>query len=104
MHFHFNNRLRFVLLSFVIAFAAVMFLFIRKPHIIRSKNRYIRTFFIFAIAFVPGVLAASICAKTVTTVFERFFNSDPLAITMEDMEEAEEEEKEEEYERKDFAG
>ncbi len=104
MHIHFNHKLRFALLSFVIAFAAVMFLFVYKPHIVRSKNKYIRTFFIFAIAFVPGVLAASICAKTVTTVFERFFNSDPPAITMEDMEEAEEEEKEEEDEQKKLAG
>ena len=26
----------------------------------------------FAIAFVPGVLAASICAKTIVTVYESF--------------------------------
>ena len=103
MHIHFDSKLRFALLSFAAAFAAVMFLFIKKPHIVRSRNKYIRTFFVFAIAFIPGVLAASIRAKTITTVFDGT-SSEGSVVAEAQEREVEEEEKEEEDEYRDIAG
>lgn len=60
---------------FAAAFVLLMFLFIKKPHIIKSKNRYIRAVMFFSILFVPGVLAASVAAKTITSVYNRFFDN-----------------------------
>ncbi len=96
MNIHLSDKVKFGAVSFAVAFAAVMAVFLWKPHIVRSRNRYLRAFFVFAIAFIPGVLAASICAKTITTVFEKAFSSEPVKITMEVSGENEEKEEEKE--------
>lgn len=91
MHIHLSGKVKFAIVTFMIAFIVVMSLFIWKPHIVKSKNRYLRAFFVFAIAFIPGVLAASVCAKTITTVWDKFFTSEVEEIVMEE-EETEEKE------------
>ena len=90
MKIHMSNKLLVTLISFAIAFILVMFLFIKKPHIVKSKNKYIRAVMVFAIAFVPGVMAASICAKTITTVWDRFFDTNNVEVICEDDDEDEE--------------
>lgn len=91
MHIHLSGKVKFAIVTFIIAFIVVMSLFIWKPHIVKSKNRYLRAFFVFAIAFIPGVMAASICAATITTVWNKYFPSETEEIVMEE-EETEEEE------------
>lgn len=93
MHFHISEKVWYTLACFAVAFIGVMTLFLKRPDIVKSKNKYIRAVMVFALAFVPGVLAASICAKTIVTVYDNFI-SEPTQI----VEEAEEEE--EETERK----
>lgn len=93
MHFHLSDKVKFVIVTFVIAFIVVMSLFIWKPHIVKSKNKYLRTFFVFAIAFIPGVLAASVCAKTITTVWDKFFTSEVEEIVIEEETEEKENDK-----------
>lgn len=97
MDIEINGRLVRLAVCFAAAFAAVMFLFIRKPHIVKSRNRYIRAAMAFALAFVPGVLAASLCAKTITTLYDSIAGNEP-GITSE-AEEREETEEERENER-----
>lgn len=53
---------------------------------------------VFALAFVPGVLAASVCAGTITAAYNRFFNSDDV-ISAEELEEPAEEDEDEEGQR-----
>jgi hypothetical protein len=72
MHFHISDKVWYALGCFAAAFIVVMTLFIKRPDIVKSKNKYVRAVMVFAIAFVPGVLAASICAKTIVTVYESF--------------------------------
>ncbi|MBQ9893784.1 MAG: hypothetical protein IJM38_00155 [Ruminococcus sp.] len=93
MHIHLSDKVKFVIVTFVIAFIVVMSLFIWKPHIVKSKNKYLRTFFVFAIAFIPGVLAASVCAKTITTVWDKFFTSEVEEIVIEEETEEKENDK-----------
>jgi hypothetical protein len=83
MRIHLNDKVKFIIISFVIAFIAVMSLFIWKPDIVRSKNKYVRAFFAFAIVFIPGVMGASICAVTITTVWNKLFASRTEKIIME---------------------
>ncbi|HBB72688.1 MAG TPA: hypothetical protein DCZ71_08825 [Ruminococcus sp.] len=75
-----------------------MFLFIKKPHIVKSRNKTVRAVMVFALAFVPGVLAASVCAGTITAAYNRFFNSDDV-ISAEELEEPAEEDEDEEGQR-----
>ena len=93
MHIHLSDKVKFVIVTFVIAFIVVMSLFIWKPHIVKSKNKYLRTFFVFAIAFIPGVLAESVCAKTITTVWDKFFTSEVEEIVIEEETEEKENDK-----------
>lgn len=48
--------------GFVVAFVLMIILFIKKPDILRTSNHFVRSIMLFAVAFVPGVMAASICA------------------------------------------
>lgn len=95
MHFHISEKMWYTLACFAVAFIGVMALFIKRPDIVKSKNKLVRAAMVFALAFVPGVLAASICAKTIVTVYDNFM-SEPTQI----VEEAEEAEEEEETESK----
>ena len=95
MHFHISEKMWYTLACFAVAFIGVMSLFIKRPDIVKSKNKFVRAAMVFALAFVPGVLAASICAKTIVTVYDNFI-SEPTQI----VEEAEEAEEEEETESK----
>lgn len=87
MHFHISEKMWYTLACFAVAFIGVMSLFIKRPDIVKSKNKFVRAAMVFSLAFVPGVLAASICAKTIVTVYDNFV-SEPTQI----VEEAEEEE------------
>lgn len=93
MHFHISKRMIYAVISFVIAFIAVMFLFIKRPDIVKSKNKLVRTVMVFALAFIPGVLTASICAKTVVSLYDSFFADNAAEIVCES-EDCEEEERE----------
>lgn len=73
MPFHLSAKVRFMLISFVIAFIIVMGLFIVRPDIVHSKNKYVRGFFAFALVFIPGVFAASVCAATITVAYKKLF-------------------------------
>lgn len=92
---HISPKLKITAACFAASFLLVMYLFIRKPHIVKSRNRAVRAVMAFALAFVPGVLAASICAGTITAAYDRFFRPDDQ-ITTEELEETEEDEEEEE--------
>lgn len=89
MHFHISEKVWYTLACFAAAFVIIMALFLKRPDIVKSKNKYVRVIMVFALAFVPGVLAASICARTIVTVYDNFI-SDPSGI----VEEAEEEDDE----------
>ena len=93
MHFHISEKVWYTLACFAVAFIGVMTLFLKRPDIVKSKNKYIRAVMVFALAFIPGVLAASICAKTIVTVYDNLISEPPQIV-----EEAEEQE--EETERK----
>ena len=90
MHFHISEKVWYTLACFAVAFIGVMTLFLKRPDIVKSKNKYIRAVMVFALAFVPGVLAASLCAKTIVTVYERFIAEPPQIV-----EEAEEDDDDE---------
>ena len=94
MHFHISDNVLYSLVSFAAAFVIVMTLFIKRPDIVKSKNKFVRGAMVFALAFVPGVLAASVCAKTIVTVYESFIADPPQIV-----EEAEEEEETESKEK-----
>lgn len=91
MNIHISKKFVTTLIMFAAAFILVMLLFIKKPHIVKSKNKYIRAIMVFSLAFVPGVLAASVCAKTIVTLYERVFAS-PAQIVCEAEEKEENEE------------
>ena len=86
MHFHISEKVWYTLACFAVAFIGVMALFIKRPDIVKSKNKFVRGAMVFALAFVPGVLAASICAKTIVTIYDNFI-PEPTQIVEEDMEE-----------------
>ena len=90
MHFHISEKVWYALACFAAAFVLVMTLFIKRPDIVKSKNKIVRAVMVFALAFVPGVLAASICAKTIVMVYENFI-AEPTGI-VEEVEEKDEDE------------
>ena len=90
MHFHISDKVWYTLACFAAAFIGIMTLFLKRPDIVKSRNKLVRGAMVFAMAFIPGVLAASICAKTIVTVDENIV-SEPTRI----VEEAEEEDDEE---------
>ena len=90
MHFHISEKVWYTLACFTAAFVLVMTLFIKRPDIVKSKNKIVRAVMVFALAFVPGVLAASICAKTIVTVYEKV-SAEPSQIVEEAYEEEDEE-------------
>lgn len=92
IRFHLSSKVKFLIISFIIAFVVLMLLFIWKPDVMRSKKRWIRAVFVFSIAFVPGVMAAMICAKTITVVWDKVFARNSTEIVS-DIEENDEEEK-----------
>ena len=89
MHFHISEKVWYTLACFAVAFVGVMTLFIKRPDIVKSKNKLVRGAMVFALAFIPGVLAASICAKTIVMVYDSFID-DPTGI-VEEVDEKEEE-------------
>ena len=89
MHFHISEKVWYTLACFAVAFVGVMTLFIKRPDIVKSKNKFVRGAMVFALAFIPGVLAASICAKTIVMVYENFIDA-PTGI-VEEVDEKEEE-------------
>ena len=94
---HISPKLKLTAACFAASFLLVMYLFIKKPDIVRSKNRKVRAVMAFALAFIPGVLAASICAGTLTAAYDRFLRPDDQTMTDElDTEEEEEDEEEKE--------
>ncbi|MBQ9898293.1 MAG: hypothetical protein IJM44_02410 [Ruminococcus sp.] len=76
------------LIGFVLTFVLVMILFIRKPHIAKSRNRCVRAAVLFALVFVPGVLAASVCAKSITSLYG-WISGEETGVTEETEEDAE---------------
>ena len=91
MHFQVSSKLIVTAAMFVSAFVAVTFVFVKKPHLVKSKNRIVRTAVIFCVAFVPGVLAATVCAKAVTEIYAHVFDGD-ITVSEELPEEDDEEE------------
>ena len=93
MEFHVSNKLIVTAVMFAVAFVLVTFIFFRKPHIARSKNRLVRAAAIFCIAFVPGVLAATVCAKAVTEICTHVFGDVAQTVAEEIVDDDNEEEK-----------
>ena len=96
MHFNVSNKLILTAVMFVIAFIVVTFIFIKRPDIAKSKNRTVRAAVIFCIAFVPGVLAATVCAKTLTEICSHLRGETESIVLSEDIDDDEEEEDDEE--------
>lgn len=96
MHFNVSNKLILTAVMFVIAFMVVTFIFIKRPDIAKSKNRTVRAAVIFCIAFVPGVLAATVCAKTLTEICSHIRGETESIVLSEDIDDDEEEEDDEE--------
>ena len=92
MHFHISNKLIVTAVMFVVSFIAVTFIFVKKPHLAKSRNKAVKAAAIFCIAFVPGVLAATVCAKTITEVCSRVWGEPQNEIVMSEEEDDEEEE------------
>lgn len=90
MEFHISRRLAVTLAMFGVSFILVMLLFIKKPDIVKSKNKIVRGIMVFAVAFVPGVMAASICAALITGLWNNYIVSNETEIVEEAEEEAEE--------------
>ena len=99
MHFNVSNKLILTAVMFVIAFIVVTFIFIKRPDIAKSKNRTVRAAVIFCIAFVPGVLAATVCAKTLTEICSHIRGEAESIVLSEDIDDDEEEEDDEEEKR-----
>ncbi|MBO4877353.1 MAG: hypothetical protein J5501_05030 [Ruminococcus sp.] len=97
---HISQKLKITAACFAVSFLLVMYLFIKKPHIVKSKNRAVRAVMAFALAFIPGVLAASVFATTLTAAYDRFFRPDEQTIS-DEFEDEEEEEDEDEEEKDD---
>lgn len=93
MGFHASNKLIVTAVMFAVAFVLVTFIFFRKPHIARSKNRLVRAAVIFCIAFVPGVLAATVCAKALTEICTHVFGDVAQTVAEEMVDDDNEEEK-----------
>ena len=93
MGFHVSNKLIVTAVMFAVAFVLVTFIFFRKPHIARSKNRLVRVAAIFCIAFVPGVLAATVCAKALTEICTHVFGDVAQTVAEEIVDDDNEEEK-----------
>ncbi|MBR4361639.1 MAG: hypothetical protein IKP42_02715 [Ruminococcus sp.] len=91
-----SNKLILTAVMFVIAFMVVTFIFIKRPDIAKSKNRTVRAAVIFCIAFVPGVLAATVCAKTLTEICSHIRGETESIVLSEDIDDDEEEEDDEE--------
>lgn len=96
MHFHISNKIAATAVIFVFTFVIVTLIFFRKPNLVRSKNRFVRLTAIFCIAFVPGVLAATVCAKALTEIYSYVFDIEAPMISEELDEEDDEDEDEEE--------
>ena len=93
MGFHVSNKLIVTAVMFAVAFVLVTFIFFRKPHIARSKNRLVRAEAIFCIACVPGVLAATVCAKALTEICTHVFGDVAQTVAEEIVDDDNEEEK-----------
>ena len=93
MEFHVSNKLIVTAVIFVVVFILVTFIFFRKPHIARSKNRFVRLTALFCIAFVPGVLAATVCAKALTEICTHVFGDVAQTVAEEIVDDDNEEEK-----------
>lgn len=93
MEFHVSNKLIVTAVMFAVAFVLVTFIFFRKPHIARSKNRLVRAAVIFCIAFVPGVLVATVCAKALTEICTHVFGDVAQTVAEEMVDDDNEEEK-----------
>ncbi len=91
MHIHLSRKLIITLAMFVVSFILIMMLFIKRPDIVRSKNKKVRAVMVFAIAFVPGVMAASVCAALITGLWNNAVTAEETSI-VEQEEEADEEE------------
>lgn len=91
MHIHLSRRLIITLAMFVLSFILIMILFIKRPDIVKSRNRIVRAVMVFSIAFVPGVMAASICAALITGLWNNAAVPEETAV-IEQEDEAEEEE------------
>ena len=92
MEFHVSNKLIVTAVIFVVAFILVTFIFFRKPHIARSRNRFVRLTALFCIAFVPGVLAATVCAKAMTEIYTHVFGDSGQTVAEELAEDDDDEE------------
>ena len=71
-----------VVMLFTLCVTCKMLKYMQESDIVKSKNKIVRAVMVFSLAFVPGVLAASICAKTLVTVYESF-TSEPKEIVEE---------------------
>ena len=83
MHFHISDKTLVTSVIFSVAFIAVTLILVRKPNLVKSKNRFVRLTALFCIVFVPGVLAATVCAKALTEIYSNVFGNDNLTISEE---------------------
>lgn len=96
MHLNVSKKLIVTAAMFAIAFIVVTFIFVKRPDIAKSRNRFVRAAVIFCIAFVPGVLAATVCAKTLTEICTHIWGEPESIVLSEDIDDDEEEEDDEE--------
>lgn len=69
---HISHKLIAAAVIFAAVFSALVYMFIKKPDMCKCKNKFVRGFIIAAIAIVPGVCAATVAAKTITVIYNRF--------------------------------
>lgn len=69
---HIGPKLITAAVIFAVVFSVLVYLFIKKPGICKCKNKFVRGLIITAIAIVPGVCAATVAAKTITVIYNRF--------------------------------
>lgn len=87
---HISPKLIAAAVIFAAVFSALVYLFIKKPDMCKCKNKFVRGLIIAAIAVVPGVCAATVAAKTITVVYNRFSGTSTEEIgTYEDVSEEE---------------
>lgn len=69
---HISHKLIAAAVIFAVVFSALVYMFIKKPDMCKCKNKFVRGLIIAAIAVVPGVCAATVAAKTITVIYNRF--------------------------------
>ena len=92
MHFHVSSKLIVSTALFIAAFVIVTLIFVKRPDIVKSRNRAVKAIVIFCIAFVPGVLTATVCAKALTDIYSHIWGEPAGSVLAEDLDDDDEEE------------